>query len=58
MANAGHVTLAQRRVMTAIESCRTAVLSGYLERCQECAHTRIAYNSCRNRITANASCPA
>jgi hypothetical protein len=48
-ANAGHVTLAQRRAMTAIESCLTAALGGYVERCQECAHTRIAYNSCRNR---------
>jgi hypothetical protein len=48
-ANAGHVTLSQRRVMTAIESCRTAALGGHVERCQDCAHTRIAYNSCRNR---------
>ena len=45
-ANAGHVTLSQRRVMTAIESCRTAALGGHVERCQDCAHTRIAYNSC------------
>jgi hypothetical protein len=48
-ANAGHVNLAQRRVMTAIEICRTAALGGHVERCQDCAHTRIAYNSCRNR---------
>lgn len=48
-ANAGHVTLSQRRVMTAIESCRTAALGGHVERCEDCAHTRIAYNSCRNR---------
>src|ERR1700746_1140030 len=48
-ANAGHVSLDQRRVMTAIESCRTAALGGHVERCQDCAHTRIAYNSCRNR---------
>ena len=48
-ANAGHVSLAQRRVMTAIELCRTAALGGHVERCEECAHTRIAYNSCRNR---------
>src|SRR5271154_4322220 len=48
-ANAGHVNLAQRRVMTAIEICRTAVLGGHVEHCQDCAHTRIAYNSCRNR---------
>ena len=45
----GHVSLAQRRVMTAIEICRTAALGGHVERCEDCAHTRIAYNSCRNR---------
>ena len=35
--------------MTAIEICRTAALGGHVERCEDCAHTRIAYNSCRNR---------
>jgi hypothetical protein len=48
-ANAGHVNLTQRRVMTAIESCRTAALGGHVERCQDCRYTIIAYNSCRNR---------
>jgi hypothetical protein len=48
-ANAGHVNLTQRRVMTAIETCRTAALGGHVDRSQDCAHTRIAYNSCRNR---------
>ena len=48
-ANASHMNLAQRRVMTAIEICRTAELGGHVERCEDCAHTRIAYNSCRNR---------
>src|ERR1700730_12362833 len=48
-ANAGHVSLAQRRVMTAIEICRTAALGGHVERCEDCAHMRVAYNSCRNR---------
>jgi hypothetical protein len=38
-ANVGHVNLAQRRVMTAIEICRTAALGGHVERCQECEHT-------------------
>jgi Transposase zinc-binding domain len=45
-ANAGHLNLIQRRVMTAIEICRTAALGGHVDRCQDCAHTRIAYNSC------------
>ena len=48
-ANEGHVSLAQRRVMTAIEICRTAELGGHVERCEDCGATRIAYNSCRNR---------
>ena len=37
---------AQRRVMTAIELCRTAALGGHIERCDECGHERNAYNSC------------
>src|SRR5215467_5956388 len=48
-ANAGHVSLAQLKVMSAIESCRTAALGGHVARCEDCAHTIIAYNSCRNR---------
>jgi Putative transposase/Transposase zinc-binding domain len=48
-ANAGHVSLGQLKVMSAIESCRTAVLGGHVARCEKCAHTLIAYNSCRNR---------
>ena len=48
-ANEAHLSLSQRRVMTAIEVCRTAALGGHVERCENCAHTRIAYNSCRNR---------
>jgi hypothetical protein len=48
-ANAGHLSLAQLKVMSAIETCRTAALGGHVERCKDCAHTRIAYNSCRNR---------
>ena len=48
-ANAGHISTGQLRVMTAIEACRTAALGGHVERCEDCAHTRIAYTSCRNR---------
>ena len=48
-ANAGHVSLEQMRVMSAIERCRTAALGGHVERCENCSHTVIAYNSCRNR---------
>jgi hypothetical protein len=40
---------AQRRAMTAIETCRTAALGGHVEQCSDCGHQRIAFNSCRNR---------
>jgi hypothetical protein len=48
-ANAGHVSLDQMKVMSAIERCRTVALGGHVARCEGCAHTVIAYNSCRNR---------
>jgi hypothetical protein len=48
-ANAGHVSLDQMKVMSAIERCRTAALGGHVVRCEGCAYTVIAYNSCRNR---------
>jgi hypothetical protein len=47
--NAGHVSLGQLKVMSAIERCRTAALGGHVARCEKCSHTHIAYNSCRNR---------
>ena len=47
--HAGHVSLAQLKVMSAIEICRTAVLGGHIEGCEGCGLRRIAYNSCRNR---------
>jgi len=48
-ANAGHVSLGQLKVMSAIAHCRTAALGGHVARCEDCQHTTIAYNSCRNR---------
>lgn len=50
-ANRGHVSLHQMKVMSAIESCRTAALGGHVARCDNdaCRHTLIAYNSCCNR---------
>ena len=48
-AHAGHVSLDQLQVMSAIEQCRSAALGGHVERCEDCGHSRIAYNSCRNR---------
>ena len=48
-ANAGHLDRCQRRVMAAIEACRTAVLGGHVRCCKECGHKEISYCSCRDR---------
>jgi hypothetical protein len=47
--HAGYLGRVERRIMAAIEACRTAQLGGHVERCTECDLLRIAYNSCRNR---------
>jgi Putative transposase/Transposase zinc-binding domain len=47
--HAGHLSLHQLKVMSAIEHCRTAVMGGHVEACTDCGHWRVAYNSCRNR---------
>src|SRR3954465_8285248 len=57
-AHAGHLGRTERRVMGAIEACRTAVLGGHVERCTECGLIRIAYNSCRNRHCPKCQGPA
>jgi len=43
------LSTAKRRVMRAIERCRTAALGGHVEQCDHCGHTRVWYNSCRDR---------
>ena len=43
------LSTAQRRVMSALELCRTAALGGHIEKCDQCQHERICYDSCRNR---------
>ena len=48
-AHAGHLSLPQLKVMSAVENCRTAALGGHVEACEDCGLWRIAYNSCRNR---------
>jgi Putative transposase/Transposase zinc-binding domain len=48
-AHDGHLGRVERRVMSAIELCRTAALGGHTEACAECGLVRCAYNSCRNR---------
>lgn len=47
--NAGHLGRGERRVMGAIEACRTPRLGGHVDVCDDCGTTRISYNSCRNR---------
>ena len=47
--HAAALSRGQRRVMSAIERCRTAALGGHVEQCDACGHQRIAFNSCRNR---------
>ena len=49
LAYAGHLGRVERRVMSAIELCRTAALGGHTEQCEDCGTVRVAYNSCRNR---------
>ena len=46
---AGHISVGQFKVMSAIELCRSAALGGHVLRCQSCSQIQIAYNSCRNR---------
>jgi len=38
-----------KRTLNAIQSCRTKALGGHVDKCEECGHIRISYNSCRNR---------
>jgi hypothetical protein len=48
-ARRGHLSLAQLKVMSAIEQCRTAALGGHVLRCERCGTDEVSYNSCRNR---------
>jgi Putative transposase/Transposase zinc-binding domain len=48
-AQRGHLSLAQLKVMSAIEQCRSAALGGHVLRCEGCGTEQIAYNSCRDR---------
>lgn len=57
-ANAGHVSLIQLKVMSAIEACRTEALGGHVAACTKCGHHHIAYNSCKNRHCPKCQGPA
>jgi Putative transposase/Transposase zinc-binding domain len=43
------LTDTQRQALRDLLACRTAALGGHVERCLDCGHERVAYNSCRNR---------
>ncbi len=45
----GHLSLAQLKVMSAVEQCRSAALGGHVLRCGGCGAEQVSYNSCRNR---------
>lgn len=47
--HAGRLSLDKLKVMSAIEHCRTAVMGGHVDSCEDCGHWRVSYNSCRNR---------
>jgi hypothetical protein len=57
-AHADSMTSHQRRIMRDIETCRTAVLGGHIDQCDNCGHQIISYNSCRNRHCAKCQCLA
>lgn len=57
-ANAGHISLSQLKVMSAIEACRTEALGGHVAACTKCSHQHIAYNSCKNRHCPKCQGPA
>ena len=57
-ANAGHVSLSQLKVMSAIEACRTEALGGHVAACTKCDYQHIAYNSCKNRHCPKCQGPA
>src|ERR1700684_3175985 len=43
------LTWPHRKVLDAIVRCRTAALGGHRDRCANCGHQAISFNSCRNR---------
>ncbi len=43
----------QRSVLKLMSICKTSALGGHKERCNNCSHTKVHYNSCGNR-----NCPS
>jgi len=56
--HAGQISLAQLKVMSAIEACRTDALGGHVAACAKCDHQHVAYNSCKNRHCPKCQGPA
>ena len=54
----GSLTALQRKVMAAVEQCRSAALGGFVEQCGDCGHRRVCYRSCRNRHCPKCQGPA
>ena len=46
---AHRLPLQQLKVASAVSFCRTSKLGAHTDFCDECGHTQISYNSCRNR---------
>ena len=57
-ANAGHVSLTQLKMMSAIEACRTEAVGGHVAGCTKCGHHHVADNSCKNRHCPKCQGPA
>ena len=45
----GRLSGAERKVLRDLAACRTAACGGHVQRCSDCHHLKVAYNSCRNR---------
>ncbi len=56
--HAASLSTGQRRVMSAIELCRTAALGSHREHCDQCPYERTCYDSCRNRHCTKCQCLA
>ena len=46
--HAGHLSLHQLKVMSAIEHCRTAVMGGHVAACTDCGHWRVSAATIRS----------
>ena len=52
------LSVQHKRILRAIETCRTAALGGHASQCSQCGEKRVWYNSCRNRHCPQCQCLA